>query len=188
MKKQFYSNWISLVIALALLTGGNALAGGLVDLEFEDATFPDQPDISNSYWPIIPGDVFLYFAETEDGCEWNIVQVTYDTINIEGAESIVVLDLEFLDETEGCDKSDYSLAGFNPLHPRNPSNFPGDLAEATFDWYAQDDGPEGGGNIWYLGEDTLSFDWDECDGTPVPTDFGPGCPDGSFIAGPKPES
>jgi len=89
--------------------------------------------------------------------------------------------MEWLDEDEDCDEVAYDLGDYDPLQPRNPANFPGNgwLTEFTFDWYAQDHD----GNIWYLGESTLSFDWDECEGITVDTDFGPGCPDGSFEAG-----
>ena len=178
-----------LLAAICLMTfaGGQVLAGGLVELDFDKNNFPDPAVIDNSYWPLIPGTVFTYFAETEDGCEWNVVDVTYDdTTYIAEVKVVVVLDLEWLDESDGCAEGDYDPADYDPFDPFNEANFPpGDLTEFTFDWYAQDDAPDGGGYIWYLGEATLSFDFEpgECEGTIVPTPFGDGCPDGSFEVG-----
>jgi hypothetical protein len=170
-----------LAVLLSVTASSSASAGGLFDPDFVPGNFTDPTTIDNLYWPLTPGDVFLYFAETEDGCEWNVVQVTHATESIAGINTVVVLDMEWLDEEDDCNEVEYDLGDYDPLHPRNPDNFPGNgwLTESTLDWYAQDDD----GNIWYLGEDTLSFDWDECEGAPVVTDFGPGCPDGSFTAG-----
>ncbi len=156
------------VLVLALAGTSVSQAGGLVEFDFYTVGFGDPTTIDNMYWPLTPGTVFTYFAETEDGCEWNTVDVTYDdTKTVNGVPVVVVLDTEWLDESDDCAEVVYG--------------FPDDeVTEFTYDWYAQDDL----GNIWYLGEDTLSFDWDECDGTPVLTPpFGLGCPDGSFEAG-----
>jgi hypothetical protein len=170
-----------LAIALSLTTSGSLFAGGLFDPEFDPDDFPDTPNIDNPYWPLVPGTVFLYFAEAEDGCEWNLVQVTYATKEIAEIDTVVVLDMEWLDEDDDCDEVEYDLDDYDPLTPRNTENFPGNgwLTESTLDWYAQDDD----GNIWYLGEYTLSFDWDDCEGATIVTDFGLGCTDGSFEAG-----
>lgn len=175
MKKRFYSLWISLLIALAMLGGGNALAGGLVELDFNAANFPGSPVIDNEYWPMVPGTVYTYFAETEDGCEWNIVDVTnLEYVVAAGVNTVVVLDIEWLDESDDCADIAYTF----PV---------GDITEFTFDWYAQDIAPDDGGNIWYMGEDTYSFDYDSDDcedevfvGDPFNTDA---CQDGSFEAG-----
>ena len=181
--KKLSNKLVRLVTAIVLMfvVGGHALAGGLVEIDFDADDFPGTPLIDNMYWPLTPGTVFTYFAETDDGCEWNVVDVTYDTVSIAGVEAVVVLDFEWLDENEDCAKGDYDPADYDPTDPFEEDNFPpGDLTEFTYDWYAQDKSD----NIWYLGEDTLSFDWDDCDGTPIPTPpFGEGCPDGSFTAG-----
>ena len=171
-----------LFLFLSILSIGPTYAGGLVDLDFDTANFSDPRNIDNPYWPLMPGTVFTYFSETDDGCEWNVVDITKDTgTSIAGVDVVVVLDLEWLDESEECAVGDYNPADYDPSDPLNEDNFPpGDLTEFTLDWYAQDDG----GNIWYLGEDTLSFDWDECEGTTINfPPFGEGCPDGSFEAG-----
>ena len=79
--------------------------------------------IDNPYYPLIPGTTFHYEGETEDGFETNDVIVTHEVKMILGIAATVVHDQVFID---------------------------GELAEDTFDWYAQDDA----GNIWYLGEDS----------------------------------
>jgi len=82
---------------------------------------------------------------------------TYDDIR-----ALVAYDVEWVDED--CDG------------PEDPV-----LTEETYDWYAQDIAH----NIWYLGEDTVSYDHEgECDNwvtnEETPED---GCRDGSFQAG-----
>jgi len=180
-----------LIISMMLLTfaGGQILAGGLIEFEFDKDNFPDPAVIDNTYWPQTPGTVSTYFAETEDGCEWNVVDVTYDdTLYIAEVNVVVVLDIEWLDESEDCSEADYSPADYDPLDPFNEDNFPpGELTEFTYDWYAQDkvEAPYGGGQTWYMGEDSLSLDFDpgECEGAIEDTPLGDGCPDGSFEAG-----
>jgi len=71
----------------------------------------DSIDIDNTYMPLIPGTTMYYEAETDDGFETNVYEVTTDTKVIQGITSIVVHDMAFLD---GC------------------------LIEDTFDWFAQD--------------------------------------------------
>ena len=109
--------------ALLLLSGAfsvQPLAGGLVDIKFEDVTFTNATIVDNPYWPLTPGTVYTYFAETEDGCEWNVVDVTGDTYLVAaGVEGVVVLDMEWADETEGCSESDYDPAAYDPFDPFN---------------------------------------------------------------------
>ena len=122
-----------LISAILMITavGGQALAGGLVDeFDFDTVGFTAPLVIDNQYWPQVAGAIFTYFAETEDGCEWNRVVVTHDTDNIDGVTVRVVLDREWLDESDDCaDELDNYPAGF-PY---------GELAEITHDRYAQDD-------------------------------------------------
>ncbi len=128
--------------------------------------------IDNPYWPLMPGTEFTYFAETEDGCEWNRVTVTSSIKVVNTVPSVVVLDEEWFDESD--DDADYDCAQRMDDYP---DGFPyGELTESTFDWYAQDELK----NIWYMGEDTSSYDWEEgeCDNV-----VGDACKDGSFEAG-----
>jgi len=90
----------------------------------------DSTDIDNSYMPLIPGTIFYYEAETDDGLEETITEVTSDTKIILGITTVVVHDTAFLDGT---------------------------LIEDTLDWYAQDVD----GNVWYFGEDTEGYTYDE---------------------------
>lgn len=103
--------------------------------------------IDNEFWPQVPGTVFIYKAETPDGCEWSKVTVTNDTkvISVPGQDPItvrVVEDFEYEDEDCG-------------------GIVPAELKEKTFDWYGQDDS----GNVWYFGEDTQNC---EGEGSCVP--------------------
>ncbi len=129
---------IFVVITMGISSGATAAN---LDIDFEAAVFGNPTLIDNQYWPMISGTSFVYAAETEDGCEVNMVSVTTDTKSDFGDPygSIVALDvadLEWL--SEDCD-GDYVLM------------------EETTDRYAQDDDD----NIWYMGEDTLAYDDEE---------------------------
>jgi hypothetical protein len=83
--------------------------------------------IDNPYLPLTPGTVFHYRSGTPDGLETNDVAVTRDSKQILGVNVTVVHDQVFLD---------------------------GELAEDTFDWFAQDTE----GNVWYFGEDSKEIE------------------------------
>jgi hypothetical protein len=83
--------------------------------------------IDNSYWPMKPGNRWVY-EETEPGETQRVeVTVTDQTKAIVGVRATVVHDVVTLN---------------------------GSVLEDTTDWYGQDTA----GNIWYLGEDTTTFD------------------------------
>ena len=65
----------------------------------------------NPYWPLVPGTIFLYEGDTDEGLETVRVHVTHETREIEGVECIVVRDTVEVD---------------------------GEVVEDTRDWYAQD--------------------------------------------------
>lgn len=67
--------------------------------------------IDNPYLPLVPGTTFTYEAETEDGIEENVVNVTRKTKKILDVTCTVVWDLVYVG---------------------------GVLTEETYDWYAQD--------------------------------------------------
>ena len=78
--------------------------------------FPSDPGdfvdtIDNPYLAYSPGKVFRYQAETEEGLETTVVEVTHRKKTILGVATTVVHDQVFLD---------------------------GELIEDTFDWFAQD--------------------------------------------------
>jgi hypothetical protein len=83
--------------------------------------------IDNPLYPLVPGSVFRLRGETEDGPELNVVRVTDRTKEILGVTTTVVKDVVKVD---------------------------GELAELTYDWYAQDRD----GNVWYFGEDTAEYE------------------------------
>jgi hypothetical protein len=83
--------------------------------------------IDNPYLPLTPGTVFHYRSETPDGVETNDVAVTRLSKQILGVQVTVVHDQVFVD---------------------------GELAEDTFDWFAQD----AEGNVWYFGEDSKEIE------------------------------
>jgi len=109
--------------------------------------------ISNGYWPLALGQAFRYIAETEDGCEYNKITVIRDTDSVMGYPVLTVRDQAWVHEPEGDADCDPAQAV---------------LEEDTLDYYAQDSA----GNVWYFGEDTLSYD-----------DEGQCSDEGSWLAG-----
>ena len=87
----------------------DALGEAPYNPEIDPANF--VADIDNPLLPYIPGTIWSYEAETEDGLETIVVAVTGATREILGVTCTVVHDMVYLD---------------------------GELIEDTFDWYAQD--------------------------------------------------
>jgi hypothetical protein len=83
--------------------------------------------IDNPYYPMIPGTIYAYEAQTEEGLETVVVTVTNQTKEIMGIDTTVLHDTVWVD---------------------------GELAEDTYDWFAQDKT----GNVWYFGEETYAYD------------------------------
>lgn len=81
--------------------------------------------IDNPFFPLVPGTALRY-AST-DGGETGTVTVTDRTRTVMGITATVVLDQVYSD---------------------------GELAEETYDWYAQDEE----GNVWYMGEDSRELE------------------------------
>lgn len=104
--------------------------------DFEAAKFKPGAPIDNPYSPQTPGTVTSFGGTKidedtgESEVERNDEFVTFETKKIEGVQTTVVRDTEYVD---------------------------GVLAEDTIDWYAQDTD----GNVWYLGEATYSFNYDD---------------------------
>lgn len=132
----------SLAGALAFCALADARSGGRVEPSFELANFSTPLLIDNPYWPLLPGMRVVYSEVSQDECIVNEVQVTSDSkTDFDGAyaglAARVVLDREWQDGD--CD-------GGRDV-----------LLESTDDWYAQDDA----GNIWYVGEDTTEYEYDD---------------------------
>jgi hypothetical protein len=102
------------------------LPQGSKPVKLDPADFTTR--IDNPYWPMAPGDKWVY-RETDSGTEQRVeVTVTNQTKQIaNGIEARVVHDVVTED---------------------------GQLVEVTDDWYAQDKA----GNVWYLGEDTAEYE------------------------------
>jgi hypothetical protein len=139
------------LLALALIVAATAAACGEDESapsatpagkpSFPPAVSPYDPQIDpsdfvegidNPYMPFEPGTTLVYEGVSEDEKETVTVSVTGKTKEILGITATVVRDVVTVD---------------------------GQIAEKTFDWYAQDRY----GNVWYLGEDS----WEYEDGKPV---------------------
>lgn len=188
MMKMNRKNYVSAVFT-ALATGvasGSVFAGGLLDLEFENADFStaDPLIIDNPYWPLRPDNsgtprVFTYISETEDECV--IDQISVDDIIYGGTHlltggapyggltAVQVVDTEWVfEDVETCDIS---------LLPDDSA-----IKEFTLDWYMQDSQK----NIWYVGELSQNFEEEGCGEYPnlgVNPDDDPQCFEGSWEAG-----
>lgn len=79
------------------------------DISADD--FSNPTVIDNDYLPLVPGTVYSYEIDTEDGLEQTVVEVLNDTREVMGVTTRVVRDTVTLD---------------------------GVLIEDTYDWYAQD--------------------------------------------------
>jgi hypothetical protein len=99
--------------------------GGDYHPEIDPADF--VATIDNRYLPFIPGSRWIYEGTDDGEAERIEVEVTTDRRQVMGVSTTVVRDTVYVD---------------------------GELAEDTFDWYAQDRG----GNVWYMGEDTKEYE------------------------------
>jgi hypothetical protein len=108
----------------------SAVPARTIDTSFSASNFSHPLTIDNRYFPLVPGTVLTYKAETRDGCEVDVFTVTNDTRVIAGVTTRVVHDTAY--EGDAC------------------TTEPSALVEDTLDYHAQDDS----GNVWYFGEDT----------------------------------
>lgn len=167
------------------ISSGSSLAGGFLDVSFEDAVFSNPLVLNNPYWPLRPDDqprTFTYIGETEDECVIDQVSVsdfrrdaTYRLMTKDKTSpyykftAVQVVDTEWVFE----DFEEFGECGLGLLDSDDSDEA---IKEQTLDWYAQDDQ----GNIWYLGEDSENFE-DECG--PYPGFGDPDCLEGSWEAG-----
>jgi hypothetical protein len=127
---------------LIVLYASSVRSGGLVEIPFDLGNFHAPLLIDNLYLPMPPGLRVVNSEVSVDECIIDDVVVTADSKSdfqgaYAGLTARVVTDKAWLDED--CD-------GGRDL-----------LLESTFDWYAQDDA----GNVWYVGEDTTEFQYDD---------------------------
>ena len=107
-------------------SGASTLPTGSEPANLDPAEFTTE--ITNPYWPMSPGDRWVYREEDPEGDLRVVVTVTDRTKQVaNGVEARVVHDVVSSD---------------------------GEPVEVTDDWYAQD----ADGNVWYLGEDTAEYE------------------------------
>ena len=70
--------WVP-VVGLFLALGISGAGAANLEAEFDADDFTNPTVITNQYWPMIPGTVFVYYAEGEDGCEVSRVTVLSST-------------------------------------------------------------------------------------------------------------
>jgi len=106
---------VALLLALPFALGASATKTAYDCPEAPAASaFPNPPDVTNPYFPLDPGTVYVYAGSEGDVVLDNVVTVTHDTKTVLGVKNVVVLDEVYED---------------------------GDLVERTFDYYAEaDDG------------------------------------------------
>jgi hypothetical protein len=114
-------------------TGGTSSEAAGASLPVGSKPFTINPtdfttDITNQYWPMKPGDHWVYReTNAEREVQRNDVVVLEQTKTIMGIDTVIVHDTVKLG---------------------------GELTEDTYDWYAQDSR----GNLWYFGEDTTEYE------------------------------
>jgi hypothetical protein len=145
---------LSLTIAVVMLLGfsiGIVLADPCELPDFASTSFTDPLTIDNPYWPLVPGTTFVYEPVPNEDNVVNTITVTNKTkkISVNG-KRIRCRVVYDVEEVDGY------------------------VTEETWDWYAQDDE----GNIWYCGEDTIEYIYDEEDWTLIDTST-----EGSWEAG-----
>jgi hypothetical protein len=126
---------VFLLIAIACFAVSGAADAKVVTLPLP-ATEDFGGPIDNIYFPLTPGTTYIYEAEEEDGLVRDEFIVTHNTRVVNGVTCVEVHDIAsiYVDEIQEWR-----------------------ILENTLDWYAQDSN----GNVWYFGEDTTSFEYDD---------------------------
>ena len=99
--------------------------GGKYAPEIDPSSFVDV--IDNPYMPWAVGSRWVYEGKSDGEVERDVVRVTGHHKMIMGIDAVVV---------------------------RDTVSVRGEIAEDTYDWYAQDSE----GNVWYLGEDSREYE------------------------------
>jgi hypothetical protein len=120
------------VLAVLFLSGAVALAAAAPQVTIDPANFTDP--VANPYFPLPLGTTFSFETRTDEGLVRTETTVTLQTKTIQTVDAIVVHDVVWLD--------------------RNGTTY---LREDTLDWYA----PDNFGNVWYLGESTVAYLYDD---------------------------
>ncbi|MGL5080154.1 MAG: hypothetical protein ACRC8A_01575 [Microcoleaceae cyanobacterium] len=102
---------------------------------FNEATFEAGEPIDNPYFPLTPGTVYTYEGEPEPEEGGEAIEETIRFVTTFQTENIAGVPATVVRETSWTDF----------------------LQEDTNDWFAQDTD----GNVWYLGESTTAFEYDD---------------------------
>jgi hypothetical protein len=121
-------------ITKTVTVGGTTTEAAAADLPVGTEPFEIDPsqfttEIDNPFWPMKPGSQWI-FRETDD----------------EGSVSKVVVTV--------LDKTKMIANGVEARIVHDQVTEGGQITEDTYDWYAQD----ADGNLWYLGEDTTTYE------------------------------
>jgi hypothetical protein len=133
MKKVFCWLTSPLIFAIVIGLSDQIAHARKINLPFNVANFSSPLD--NLFLPMAIGATYVYTAEEEDGVVLNEITQTSQTKVILGVTTTVVHDIEFL-----------LVEGVGSI-----------VTEETFDWIAWDNN----GNVWYFGEDTTEYLYDE---------------------------
>jgi hypothetical protein len=114
---------LALAVAATPAMGATPLPQGSEPVNLDPADFSTQ--IDNPYFPLVPGDRYVYRETDGKAKEHVVVSVSNKTKPIANGITARI------------------------VHDRVTER--GKVIEDTFDWYAQDSD----GNVWYLGEDTV---------------------------------
>lgn len=123
---------VAAIVAAASLLGPSQAIAKRISIPFSSANFSDPLTIDHIYFPLVSGTTYTSKADTGDGCEVDVMTVSYDTQVIDGVTTRVVHDSVY--DGAAC------------------TTAPKALTEDTLDYYAQDDA----GDVWYMGEDTFT--------------------------------
>jgi len=129
--------YLTLAVTVVMLLG---FCIGVVEAKCLEAQAVNPGDFAspqdNTYFPMAIGTTYVYMAETEDELALNEITITTDTELIMGVTCIVFYDVEWVSVDDGVTWI---------------------LTEDTNDWYAWDND----GNVWYFGEDTEAYVYDD---------------------------
>jgi hypothetical protein len=129
--------YLTLAVSMVILIGFSI---GVVEGKCLEARAVNPDDFDspqdNTYFPMAIGTTYVYMAETEDELIRNEITITSDTKEIMGVDCVVVYDVEWVSIDDGVTWI---------------------LIEDTNDWYVWDND----GNVWYFGEETKEYVYDD---------------------------
>jgi hypothetical protein len=105
--------FISILLGLSLFSCEKEDDDRVVDINYNPVIIPANftNEVTNTYFPLVPGKIYTYSSQTTEGTETVTVTVLTDTRQVAGVTCTIVRDVVKLN---------------------------GVLVEDTYDWYAQD--------------------------------------------------